>query len=617
MAHIKSFGIENFRRFKEEARFEFAPITLFTGPNSSGKSSCVKAMELLSKNLQASSGKVGALNWSHMKYEVGTGSDLVNDLSKPIQFVVPVNNSFTESNMLLEFEYSVGEKFNGSLSGFCILEKPRDWEKETYREKPNRILELKLDPIRQEEFTQNVHDSELGKKQVGNFATSVQPYRFSIDISYWIQALKNTIKEEAQTEISIPELLRQISVTHGHDEESKDYRKRMANVFESFWEVKSVGRRASGKVARELKSNEAGLKEVLKDIDSHNFWDLEMLKPIFTRPFDSRELMKSFKEGLELDYMLTFDNIGTDTIHEILNEVLGGQRDVTAINLLIGLGVIDARSPDFPGLPQLTDAGKILFDQILGSIKGMLKMARSTVHHIKHSTHFAQMPRLILDRPDSSRAEKIIRDYIEYEGLRQKQGETEFVNSCLYLFGIGDSIEIVEATDLGWQLFIVRDGHKRNLADIGFGHGQLVLLLLQIVIAERQFIDAKVLHNYSWPKALVLEEPENFLHPNLQSKLADLFILAGKELNVQFIVETHSEYLIRKLQHHIAQGTIGDKDAVIYYFNPGGTDKNHPAARRIEFTEDGNLTAEFCSGFFDEADNLAIGLFDMKNTNIR
>ena len=47
------FTVKNFRSFDEEgATFEIAPITLLTGCNSSGKSSLVKSMVLLSKFIQ-------------------------------------------------------------------------------------------------------------------------------------------------------------------------------------------------------------------------------------------------------------------------------------------------------------------------------------------------------------------------------------------------------------------------------------------------------------------------------------------------------------------------------------------------------------------------------------
>ncbi len=46
-AHITNLGLENFRVFKDKTHFEFAPITILTGTNSSGKSSLISAMEML------------------------------------------------------------------------------------------------------------------------------------------------------------------------------------------------------------------------------------------------------------------------------------------------------------------------------------------------------------------------------------------------------------------------------------------------------------------------------------------------------------------------------------------------------------------------------------------
>ncbi len=50
MAYLTKFGINNFRVFKDMTDFEFAPITILTGTNSSGKSSLIKALLLLKDN---------------------------------------------------------------------------------------------------------------------------------------------------------------------------------------------------------------------------------------------------------------------------------------------------------------------------------------------------------------------------------------------------------------------------------------------------------------------------------------------------------------------------------------------------------------------------------------
>lgn len=142
---------------------------------------------------------------------------------------------------------------------------------------------------------------------------------------------------------------------------------------------------------------------------------------------------------------------------------------------------------------------------------------------------------------------------------------------------------------------------------MGFGISQLLPLILKIaIIAGNEYHNLEGEYNHT---VLLLEEPESNLHPSLQSKLADFFILAGERFNIQFIIETHSEYLIRKIQFHIAKGRINSKDANIYYFNMENS-KELPV-RLIDFEEDGGLSSEFGNGFFDEADNIAIELFTL------
>lgn len=44
MAQLIGLGIENFRIFKDYTEFDFAPLTLLTGANNSGKSSLIMVL---------------------------------------------------------------------------------------------------------------------------------------------------------------------------------------------------------------------------------------------------------------------------------------------------------------------------------------------------------------------------------------------------------------------------------------------------------------------------------------------------------------------------------------------------------------------------------------------
>ncbi|MBR3434676.1 MAG: DUF3696 domain-containing protein [Bacteroidales bacterium] len=198
----------------------------------------------------------------------------------------------------------------------------------------------------------------------------------------------------------------------------------------------------------------------------------------------------------------------------------------------------------------------------------------------------------------------------------------EFMNKWIKNFGLGKSIEI-SGTDegLGVLVYLEKEHEKVLLADEGYGVTQLIALLLQI---ENKILNATrwsfaIAHGL-WgkspiqyvPSVIFIEEPENHLHPKYQSLLADMFVEAYQKYNIHFIIETHSEYLIRKLQVLVAdkENKLTPNDVSLNYVDK---DENGISTnRKIEILEDGRLSEPFGPGFFDEADSLAMDLMKYK-----
>ena len=97
-----------------------------------------------------------------------------------------------------------------------------------------------------------------------------------------------------------------------------------------------------------------------------------------------------------------------------------------------------------------------------------------------------------------------------------------------------------------------------NLPDVGFGISQVLPVLVACYYAPSG-------------STLLIEEPEIHLHPSAQSSLADVFIdvlnarEGGRTRDVQLIIETHSEHLLRRLQRRIAEQAIRPEDTVAYF----------------------------------------------------
>jgi len=93
---------------------------------------------------------------------------------------------------------------------------------------------------------------------------------------------------------------------------------------------------------------------------------------------------------------------------------------------------------------------------------------------------------------------------------------------------------------------------KVLITDVGFGVSQILpVLVLCYYVPEGSII--------------LLEQPEIHLHPSVQSGLADVFIDAVKNRNVQIIVESHSEHLLRRLQRRVAEESLKPQDTALYF----------------------------------------------------
>jgi predicted ATPase len=95
---------------------------------------------------------------------------------------------------------------------------------------------------------------------------------------------------------------------------------------------------------------------------------------------------------------------------------------------------------------------------------------------------------------------------------------------------------------------------KVIVTDVGFGVSQILPVLT-------------ICYYVPEGSTIIMEQPEIHLHPSVQAGLADVFIDAIKTRNVQIILESHSEYLLRRLQRRIAEEKLSSKEATLYFCN--------------------------------------------------
>ena len=83
--------------------------------------------------------------------------------------------------------------------------------------------------------------------------------------------------------------------------------------------------------------------------------------------------------------------------------------------------------------------------------------------------------------------------------------------------------------------------------DVGFGVSQVLPALV-------------LLYYVPEGSTVLMEQPEIHLHPAVQSGLADVMLNVARVRNIQIVVESHSEHLMRRLQRRVAEETVSSDD---------------------------------------------------------
>ncbi|GHT53402.1 hypothetical protein FACS1894106_4210 [Spirochaetia bacterium] len=167
----------------------------------------------------------------------------------------------------------------------------------------------------------------------------------------------------------------------------------------------------------------------------------------------------------------------------------------------------------------------------------------------------------------------------------------------LEYLGVAEDVNAESEGKLGTKLEIKmpQTDYFVDLTNVGVGVSQVLPILVMCLLADEN-------------TTFVIEQPELHLHPSIQTKLADFFLSIAL-CNQQCIIETHSEYIIDKLRLRIAQSPLKDKNhkeealnnkIKIYFVEKPKGDTEFRSIMINEFA----VMSDWPKGFFDETSNL-------------
>jgi predicted ATPase len=138
-----------------------------------------------------------------------------------------------------------------------------------------------------------------------------------------------------------------------------------------------------------------------------------------------------------------------------------------------------------------------------------------------------------------SESERIVKLFRENKELLANVNE--------WLNYLGQNIEIEKIHESVYQILSSNRNLKTDLTNVGFGLSQILPVLVEPLVANEGDI-------------VILQQPEIHLHPKAQSVLGDFFIWVAKKRKITLFIETHSEYLLRRVRRRTAEGA---KDALL------------------------------------------------------
>tara|TARA_Y100001970_G_C14252709_1_gene873034 strand:+ start:3353 stop:4987 length:1635 start_codon:yes stop_codon:yes gene_type:complete len=517
IVHLSSFSISNFKPFGESIRSgsihkepdltKFAPLTFILGKNSSGKSSIIQSLNLLSQSYKDTEG-LKTLRGRGKLSNLGAFDAYVHNQNKKekLTYSLTLDEHFTKKQQLNHhgYQFSFSDNNNNQAQ------------------------------LRKSAYYKDFNQPELGSKPNGGLA---------FDHHYMHSSDKQKRKESAcKIDIScledkefpnptVDELLNLIKSSYLKTTRKKITNKKIKNIFKH-WEISTNKAGFPLQLGVPLSPDKKAIDKLIKNLRSN------------IQPFvETDRALKNIIDKLRNPLRAFFDRY----------EYIGPSRDVPTRTQVkqtsnaISVGVSGEQATDI-----LLDNE----DTILNTMNGILDILKVPY-------------------------EIAIRNYSDIK---------------------------IEST-----YSIVLKDKRSNVTvstyDVGFGIFQFIPVIVQGLFPSRNIITC--------------EQPEIHLHPALVADLADFFIETSNlsiEKRIfdlpdefidskkfifgnQWIIETHSELLIRRVLKRIREGKIKKTDVSVLYVEPSTSKNKSAQILELRIDDDGEFIDRWPDGFFDEALN--------------
>ncbi|MBV6511065.1 MAG: hypothetical protein FMNOHCHN_00544 [Ignavibacteriaceae bacterium] len=610
--------IQNFKSL-EDVTLELAPTTVFLGPNGAGKSSVLQMMKLVGERIQEFS-----------TYQKEKSDQEENKLFADASFKELVYNN--DVNRKIIFEMNHTSKITLDATGFYFLGHKRKESKQIQR----------LTKLLAKAFEENVEfNQRLNEIDVSDFSKQLQKYLFDLYVSRGQNSRRNKLVTKYFDELDFF-----VRIQFGHINDSL--------VLESFSLIDKKTKSSVVFVDNVLvnKNSNIGffsknhlINEVFKEVNNNKFkWP-----PLADSTLEESIVLKAvkfFKSKLNETNVSEIEGLLIDTIVEIIKfndyypQILSEYLVVLYNPAIRPVPNVDDILKDFQyykendfnnyTIENTTEVDENDWQEdeknsrIINADKISPAISNSEENNIIHGP-FGIPDRNILEKisriieilkeirtktsKNSQEYREIIKNELEqissqFDG-QFLESETEFIiNIRKWLLRLKLAKDVwVEINEKRPKLKVkTLSGVVLDYTECSSGFIQLFPIISSQYFPEYHFMSSPF-------RNILIQQPELHLHPALQSEIAELCSnnSPSSHSKTKYMIETHSEHLIRGYQLLIAKRKIKPEHIRFYYFNPT---KGKTKVVNLKVDNFGNFITPWPNGFFSEASDLSYKLLE-------